>query len=275
MAMGRGRRPSGVYDHPFLYDLALSGSLTREVDFLEGVFERHADLPVRCVLEYGCGTGRYLRALSRRGYETAGVDRSRSMVAYGMNRSSDLLRPPRFHVGDMARWSPPSRYDAAINMASTLRYLTTAEELRSHFRRAAEALRPGGVYVLDLVLSEPRRRPMIREEWVRTRRGYRVGLRLRGYEVDVTRQVERVLFTITAKKGEERLSCSGTEEHRLITPDELTALATEGGLFELAAIYGPQWDLRDTRHLKDSPGRRLIVLKRTDGEGSLPPRLDR
>jgi SAM-dependent methyltransferase len=267
MGMGSGRS-SSVYDHPFLYDLALSGGLDVETDFLEAVFDRHADLAIRRVVEYGCGTGRYLRALVRRGYETAGGDTRPAMVAFGMRRASEMRRPPRLHVGDMARWSPPTRYDAAINMASTLRYLTSTDELRSHFRRAAEALRPGGVYVLDLVLSTPRREPMIHEEWVRVRRGYRIGLRLRGYEVDPSRQVERALFSIVVKRGEERLATVGREKHRLITPDELRHLATGNELFRVAAVYGPTWDTRDLRHLKDGPGRRIIVLKRTDWEAS-------
>jgi len=47
-----------------------------ECDFLQQVFARYAQAPIRAILDLGCGTGGHALPLARRGYALTGVDRS-------------------------------------------------------------------------------------------------------------------------------------------------------------------------------------------------------
>jgi SAM-dependent methyltransferase len=136
-----------LYDTPQIYDVATGWDLEKEIDFLEDLFARHAGA-VRRVLEPCCGTGRLLLALAGRGYEVAGYDRSPAMVEFARDR----LRAVRGEVwrGEMAAFAPPGRFDAALNPVNSIGYLLEDDEIAAHLERMGEALRPGGIYVIQL-----------------------------------------------------------------------------------------------------------------------------
>ncbi len=72
----------GLYRLPLYYDIAFSWDLEPEIDVFERIFERHVPGRVERVLEPACGTGRFLRALPRRGYRVTGYDAEPAMVDY-------------------------------------------------------------------------------------------------------------------------------------------------------------------------------------------------
>ncbi len=85
---------SDLYDeHADLYDIAFDWDVSDEAAWLE------ARLGERCrsVLEPGCGSGRILEALARRGLAVTGFDRSARMVEISRRR---LSPPPAWR----ARW---------------------------------------------------------------------------------------------------------------------------------------------------------------------------
>lgn len=139
---GRG----ALYDTPEIYDVAAGWDLERELDFLEDLFVRHAGRVER-VLEPCCGTARHLLALAGRGYDVAGYDRSPTMVDFARAR----LRAAGGRVwrGDMATFTPPGRFDAAWNPVNSIGYLLEDKDVTAHLERMGEAIRPGGIYVVQ------------------------------------------------------------------------------------------------------------------------------
>jgi perosamine synthetase len=120
-----------------------------EVTLLERAFERHADGPVRSVLDLGCGTGRHAAELARRGYRVVGVDRSASMLELARRRLPDV----RFVEGDVAEARIGETFDAVVVLFAALSYQTTPEGILRALRTARAHLRPGGVLVADVWLG--------------------------------------------------------------------------------------------------------------------------
>ena len=66
------------------YDLAFGPVKTERLDLNESLFSQNASRPVRDILELGCGTGRWLIALAKRGYRMTGVDFDDAATVAGM-----------------------------------------------------------------------------------------------------------------------------------------------------------------------------------------------
>ena len=148
-----GAELAPLYGEPLLYDLAFGWCPEIEVEFYEEVFREHADGASR-ILELGCGTGRLMVELAKRGYLVDGIDLSIPMVRHARAKFERLgLWNAEAFVGDMAKFSVRPRYDAALCVLNTFSHLLTHGEARSHLECVAEALRRGGVYCIDLTLA--------------------------------------------------------------------------------------------------------------------------
>jgi SAM-dependent methyltransferase len=115
------------------------------------------------VVDLGCGSGIWAAAMLRAGYVVTGLDPSSAMLA--------LAR----QVAPGARFVRASAYDfdfpacdAVTAIGEVLSYLPpgakTAPSLLSLFRRVAGALRPGGLFVFDVIVTAPGA-PMAYRTW--------------------------------------------------------------------------------------------------------------
>jgi SAM-dependent methyltransferase len=115
------------------------------------------------VVDLGCGSGIWAAALLRAGYAVTGLDPSAAML--GLAR----------RTAPGARFVRASAYDcdfpacdAVTAIGEVLSYLApgtrAVPSLPRLFRRVARALRPGGLFVFDLIVAFPRV-PMTYRTW--------------------------------------------------------------------------------------------------------------
>ena len=102
------------------------------------------------VIDAGCGSGVWARELTRRGYDVLGIDISPSMIRLARRRAPRA----RFQAGSLfsATLPPCSAVTAigeCVNYAFDRR--SGKRALDQFFRRVYDALRPGGVFIFDVV----------------------------------------------------------------------------------------------------------------------------
>ena len=131
--------------HADLYDRAFDWDIEDEVDWL---LERLGP-DCRSVLEPGCGSGRVLEALARRGLEVVGLDRSPAMVELALAR---LGAAGEVVLGDMTDFDLGRTFDGAVCPIGTLAHLSPAG-LARHLDRMARHLRPGARYLVQLQIG--------------------------------------------------------------------------------------------------------------------------
>jgi len=85
-----------------------------ECDFLEQIFARYAQHPVRTILDLGCGTGGHALPLARRGYEVTGVDLSEHMLERARQKAAEAGLAISFHQGDIRSLNLGCTFDAVI-----------------------------------------------------------------------------------------------------------------------------------------------------------------
>jgi len=140
---------SDLYSHPRYYDLAFSfRDIGMEVDVFEECFRKHSKIPVRRVLELACGPSPHLEELTKRGYEYVGLDTNQAMIDYVQRKARSLGIQPTLILADMIDFSLEVPVDFAYTMLGSL-YAETTHDILSHLTSVAEALNPGGLYLLD------------------------------------------------------------------------------------------------------------------------------
>ena len=105
----------------------------------------------RCeeVLEIGCGSGSFARALAARSGHVLALDLSPEMIRMARERSAPFQNID-FQVGDILDWDLPQDHFHCIASIATLHHLS----LREMLLKMKAALKPGGT-LLILDLFEP------------------------------------------------------------------------------------------------------------------------
>lgn len=111
-------------------------------------------------LELGCGTGRVLIPLARTGVRVIGLDRSRQMLGQARRRmrrasGTDSARLVR---GDIRALPFSTRVGFRLVMApyGVLQSLLRDQDLRRTLLSVHRVLRPGGLFIMELVPDVPR-----------------------------------------------------------------------------------------------------------------------
>jgi SAM-dependent methyltransferase len=134
-----------LFERPDLADAVIWWPADDEADFIES--QLPADLSAGRGIEYGCGTGRLLRPLLKRGLRMDGIDVAESSIRWLDNTWREQLPDVRLFVGDMSACAFPGAYSFAVAGLNTLRYLPTVAGLRRHLHMAALSVVAGGRYV--------------------------------------------------------------------------------------------------------------------------------
>jgi SAM-dependent methyltransferase len=106
------------------------------------------------VVDLGCGSGIVARALVVAGHDVTGVDFSSAMLAIAM-QSAPRARFVEGSLYDVAAWTREP-VDAVLAIGEPLSYLEPrgrTPELAPFFRNVAHALRPGGIFVFDIIVA--------------------------------------------------------------------------------------------------------------------------
>ena len=130
------------------YDGVNGGAYEKYTSYLVDECFSAADIPVREVLDLGCGTGEMCLILAKRGYDMIGVDDSAEMlnVAYEKNSGANTL----LLMQDMRSFELYGTVQAVYSSFDCLNYLGSAGELTKVFSLVRNYLEPGGVFAFDV-----------------------------------------------------------------------------------------------------------------------------
>jgi SAM-dependent methyltransferase len=108
-------------------------------------------------LEFGVGTGRIALPLAQRGVPTHGIDLSRPMVERLQAKAGgDEIGVT---IGDFATTTVEGSFSLVYLVCNTIMNVTTQEAQVACFRNAAAHLRPGGCFVIKVMVPELQRLP--------------------------------------------------------------------------------------------------------------------
>jgi SAM-dependent methyltransferase len=204
--------------HAELYARAFAWDIEEEVDWLLG----RLGPDCRSVLEPGCGSGRVLEPLVRRGLEAVGIDRSPAMVELARARGAEVV------LADMTGFDLGRRFDGAVCPINTLAHLSP-EELARHLDAMGRHLRPGARYLVQLQLGGEAHS----SRWETD--GLRVTWATEHVDLAAGRQRQRSRFELESGEVVEEL-----HELTLWTPEAWAAAIEKSPFTETALFDGAQ-----------------------------------
>lgn len=107
------------------------------------LLQAHARIPVRTLLDVGCGGGKNVFNL-KRACEVTGLDLSPRMLEHARELNPEC----EFVQGDMRVFRLERTFDAVL-MDDSISYMASVADLRSAFAAAWRHLRPGGIRLSD------------------------------------------------------------------------------------------------------------------------------
>jgi SAM-dependent methyltransferase len=104
------------------------------------------------VLDALCAVGRISVEMAERGYPVTGVDLSPSYLEAA--RAASVGLPCEFVQGDIREFSRPGAYSLALNLYNSFGYLESPEEDLRMLKAIRACLRPGGLFILEMLGKE-------------------------------------------------------------------------------------------------------------------------
>lgn len=252
-----------LYDYPKYYDIIFGSDWKAEFDFLRACFARFAGRRVRRVFEPGCGTGRLLVRLAEAGYQVAGNDLNPHAVAYCNDRFRRRGWRPVATVGDMADFRLPRTVDAAFNMINTFRHLPDEAAARNHLRCVAEALQPGGLYLLGLHLTPVRGSRCEAETWSASRGHLSVVSHLWSKGLDSRRRREAIGMTFDVYTPSRQFRIVEETTFRTYTARQMAALLATVPELQPVATYDFTYDIEQPVTVGPETEDVVYVLRKT------------
>lgn len=131
------------------YDLIYQDKdYNKECDFLEDIFQKYSERPVRTILDAGCGTGGHAVILARRGYSVVGIDASEIMIKRAKEKAKNNL-DLKFYVGDIRNLNLRKKFDACIAMFAVMNYFPENSDIRKALINIRKHLKPGSLFISD------------------------------------------------------------------------------------------------------------------------------
>jgi len=229
---------ASVYSHPSYYDVLFNSSWKREYEFLLHVFETYASVPVKRVFEPACGTGRLLWRLARDSFQVSGLDLNRKSIVFCNRRMKRHGFGEAAFYGDIAvdlKLDHP--IDAAFNLVSSFCHLTSEAQAESHLRLMADALRPGGLYLLGFHLRPKGIAECESESWQCRRGALSLSSHLKAVHWSEKERIETIEFRITAQTPNKTVHLLDRFPLRTYTLAQFRQLLRKVGRFEVVQTY--------------------------------------
>lgn len=116
--------------------------------YLQEAFRRFSAIPVREVLDLGCGTGMIAALLADAGFDMVALDASPEMLAIARERNEGKNTLLLFQ--DMRRFELYGTVQAAYSSFDCLNYLKTNAELKKVFTLLHNYIEPNGLFLFDV-----------------------------------------------------------------------------------------------------------------------------
>jgi hypothetical protein len=246
-----------VYDNPKYYEIAFSfRDIPKEVDFIEQVVKNESRITVKTFLEIASGNSPHMKELCKRGYGYIGLELSKQMIEYSREIISKSTLSAEIIEGDMMKFSLSQPVDCALLFLGSF-YIKNDEELHSHLDSVADAVRVGGLYILDGAVSfYPG--DIRKQSWEMTHGDIKIVTTYDPKWIDKALNISRAKITLNVDDNGEKKKMEHLELRKIYSIDEFITKAQETGKWEYVSSFS-NFDITKKPHKK---GRNVVVLRR-------------
>lgn len=252
----------GLYDYPVYYDIAFSyRDVAEEARVFDECIRRYSRIPVSTVLELGAGTAPHMEEWAKRGIAYVGIDTNEKMLDYARRKAHDHKISATLFKADMRNFHLDKTVDFAFTMLGSL-YAKTSEDIDSHFRSVANALNPGGLYLLDWCVNfQWADHSSSSHSWTINRDHVKIDVRFRTEALDRADQTVRNTLTANIDDNGKLLELESEDTVTTIFPREFKLTMERLGRFEFVGWWN-HWNLEEPVEKATRISRPIILVRR-------------
>lgn len=253
------------YDTPLYYDIIFDADTPKEGAFLEAVYAKHGPGGrSRQMLEPACGSGRLILEMARRSWKVSGFDGNARMLDFARERLKREGLKARLWEDWMQSFELPKQqtFDLAHCLVSSFKYLRTERDAVACIQRVADCLKPGGLFVLGVHLTNYDLAAEEHERWAAERDGIRVVCNTHTWPANKKTRLEdlrtRLQITHTGRTHTQETKW----QFRTYSAAQVRTLLRKVPSLDLVQCYDFTYDITDPRKLDDSYADIVLVLKK-------------
>lgn len=240
-----------AFDEPMGRVLFRTGIVQAAEEQVRFLLEATGADPSWRVLDLCCGNGRCLRPLARFGVRAVGLDLSRAYLEQAKEAGDEQGASAALIRGNMRALPFGERFDLVISMFTSFGYFDDPGDNQRVLDEIARVLRPGGLFLIDLVNRDWVIRNFQPRGWTELDEGYL--LEERRFDPERNMMVNRWISSLPDAVREVHLT------HYMYSAHELSGMLGQAGL-ELSKLFG---GLDGRPFVFDS--HRLVALARKPG----------
>ncbi len=250
---------SNLYDNPKYYEIVFSfRDIPGEVDVFEECFKHFSLIPVKSVLELGCGNSPHMEELVKRGYQYNGLDLSKAMLEYSRQKALRIGAKVNLIHGNMIDFSLDAVVDFVYITLGSL-YVRNTSELMKHFDSVSAVLKKGGLYLLDwciqFTLSSDK------ETWEIEKERIKVNTTVSGKDINPIEQTFEETIAIEVNDHGKHHIITEKNVKRAIYPQEFLCLVRSLKDFEFVGWWN-NWDLSQLLEQATKIDRPITLIRR-------------
>lgn len=134
------------FNSPYYHQLYFQRDEQEAAGFIDRLLSKLNPHSEAIMLDIACGRGRHSIHLATKGYSVTGIDISEDSIAEAKKHETEKLE---FFLHDMRLPFRMNYYDFAFNFFTSFGFFRTRREHDNAIRTIAQALKPGGVFVID------------------------------------------------------------------------------------------------------------------------------
>jgi len=254
--------PDDCYSYPQYWDLAFRSETKVEADFIEAACSQYGLQPTKHLFEPGCGGGRLVMEMARRGYQMTACDLNPAMVKYVKQRLKRSNLTGDVTTGDMTSFQLPQPVDAAFCTFNTFRHLISEKAALSHLQSIANCLRPGGLFILGFHIIPLDAEEEAVERWTAKHGVTRVTTTLRVVAFDRRKRRETLRFSLVVTNPKRRLRIVSEYPYRLYTATQFRRLLAKVPKLELCEVFDFWYEIDHPVPFDDELSDAVFVLRR-------------
>jgi SAM-dependent methyltransferase len=134
--------------YPWMFSAARFEAAGSEVDRVLAL----SGVSAGSVLDLCCGPARHSAVLAQKGFAVTGVDRSPFLLSKAREHTADM--PIELVEADMLYFVRPAAFDLALSLFTSFGYFETRGQDLQVLRNIRASLKPGGVFLIDVMSKE-------------------------------------------------------------------------------------------------------------------------
>jgi SAM-dependent methyltransferase len=253
-------KPTGVYDNPFYYDVAFSfRDISKEVDFFDKCIKKFSKTKVKKVLDIGCGPSPYMVELTRRGYAFTGLDLSKPMLDYSLDKARKSGIKIATIQADMRNFRAKEQFDFAFCMLGSVT-AESNEDFLSHLDSVAACTKSGGLYLIDGAVQFDWTR-LGKDSWTVIKNALRVNVEWSTSAVNYIEEKIMDRLVVEVIEYGKRKVFKTEKMDKIVFPQEFLELVKKNGAFKFLGWYN-NFDLAQPLETAERFNRPMTVLRR-------------